>query len=47
MLITAGVLVLLTVGVLAVWARIPTPVHHGPYGWMSAQWLAEQRATHS
>ena len=46
MLIIVGVaIVLIAVGIIPR-MRVPGGVHSAHLGWMSAQWLAEHRASH-
>jgi hypothetical protein len=47
MLLTIGVVVMLSILVFLYWSRTPRHVHEVNLGRMSAQWIAEQRASKS
>jgi hypothetical protein len=47
MLLLIGVLITLAALLLIARARVPGGVNAGHLGWMSQQWLAEYRASHS
>jgi len=47
MLFTIGVVVVLVAVVAIPKLRVPGGMHTAPLGWMSEQWLAEHRASHS
>jgi hypothetical protein len=47
MLFTIGVVIVLAAVVLIPRMRVPVGVNAAPLGWMSEQWLAEHRASHS
>jgi hypothetical protein len=47
MLFIAGGVIVLTAVALIVRLRVPGGVDDGQLGWMSEQWLAEHRASHS
>jgi hypothetical protein len=47
MLLIVGAVIALIAVVIIPRMRVPTGVHGSPLGWISEQWLAEQRATHS
>ena len=47
MLFIVGIITTLIVLVIIRTARVPGGVNATDLGWMSAQWLAEQRASHS
>jgi hypothetical protein len=46
MLLTLGVLLTLTAGMIVSRLRAPQAAHAAALGWMSEQWLAEHRASH-
>ena len=47
MLFIVGVIVLLIAVVIVLRMRVPGGVNSATLGWMSEQWLAEHRASHS
>ncbi len=47
MLFTVGVVMVLITGLITPWIRVPGAVNSANLGWMSEQWLAEHRASHS
>jgi hypothetical protein len=47
MLFIVGVVVVLTAAVIIPRMRVPGGVNSADLGWMSEQWLAEHRASHS
>jgi hypothetical protein len=47
MLFTLGVVVVLVAVVAIPRMRVPAGMNAAPLGWMSEQWLAEHRASHS
>jgi hypothetical protein len=46
MLVIVGILITLTLMVLASRLRASGELRAAPHGWMSHQWLAEHRASH-
>jgi hypothetical protein len=47
MLYIVGIVIALIAGVTTRRMRVPRGVNSGHLGWMSEQWLAEHRASHS
>ncbi len=47
MLFIAGLVIVLVLVVIIPRMRAPASVNAAPLGWMSDQWLAEHRASHS
>jgi hypothetical protein len=47
MLFTVGVVIVLIAVVVIPSMRVPGGAKAAPLGWMSEQWLAEHRASHS
>lgn len=46
MLLTIGILAIVTLGVVLPRVRLPGYDDAAPLGWMSERWLAEHRASH-
>jgi hypothetical protein len=47
LLFIVGLVIALIAVVIIPWMRVPGGVNSATLGWMSEQWLAEHRASHS